>query len=157
MNEYHDINLSIDWLQLIQNYQKKNFNYKLGEKKKKYQLFPQAIPQVPESIQLRDYQREAVINWFKNKGRGTLKMATGSGKTITALAIATELYEKIKLQVLVVVCPYRHLVTQWEKECKKFNLNPILAFESVYNWQSQLSNELYNVQSHQKPFLTVIT
>ncbi len=157
MNEYHDINLSIDWLELIQNYQKKDFNYRLGEKKKKYQLFPQATPQVPESIQLRDYQREAVINWFKNKGRGTLKMATGSGKTITALAIATELYEKIKLQVLVVVCPYRHLVTQWEKECKKFNLNPILAFESVYNWQSQLSTELYNIQCHQKPFLTIIT
>jgi superfamily II DNA or RNA helicase len=54
-----------------------------------------------------------VANWFAGSGRGTLKMATGSGKTITALAIATELYQKIGLQVLLVVCPYRHLVTQW--------------------------------------------
>ena len=36
-------------------------------------------------------------------------------------------------------------------------MNPILAFESVYNWQSQLSTELYNVQSSQKPFSTIIT
>ena len=33
-------------------------------------------------------------------------MATGSGKTITALAIATELYDKIKLQVLLTQIPH---------------------------------------------------
>ncbi len=157
MDDYNQINLTIDWNQLIIDYQKNYSNYKVAEKKKSYQLFPQGTPQIPESIKLRDYQQEAVINWFKNKGRGTLKMATGSGKTITALAIATELYEKIRLEVLLVVCPYRHLVIQWERECKKFNLNPILAFESVYNWQSQLSTELYNIQCKQKPFLTIIT
>ena len=53
------------------------------------------FPQMPPSIQLRQYQQQAVANWFANNGRGTLKMATGSGKTITALAIASELYQKI--------------------------------------------------------------
>ena len=84
-------------------------------------------------------------------------MATGSGKTITALAIATELYQKIGLQVLLVVCPYRHLVTQWARECQNFGLEPILAFENVRNWHSQFSTELYNVHSGKQPFLTVIT
>jgi superfamily II DNA or RNA helicase len=46
-----------------------------------------------------------VANWFANQGRGTLKMATGSGKTITALAIATELYQKIGLQVCWLSAP----------------------------------------------------
>ncbi len=112
---------------------------------------------MPPSIELRQYQQQAVVNWFANKGRGTLKMATGSGKTITALAIATELYQKIGLQVLRVVCPYRHLVTQWARECQKFNLEPILAFENVRSWQSQLSSELYNIHSGNQLFLTVIT
>ncbi|MBW4650436.1 MAG: DNA phosphorothioation system restriction enzyme [Kastovskya adunca ATA6-11-RM4] len=107
-------------------------------------------------MQLRQYQQEAVANWFANQGRGTLKMATGSGKTITALAIATELYQKIHLQVLLVICPYRHLVTQWARECQRFNLEPVLAFENVRNWQSQLSTQLYNVRSGSQPFLTVI-
>jgi DNA phosphorothioation system restriction enzyme len=115
------------------------------------------VPRIPSSIQLRQYQRQAIANWFANQGRGTLKMATGSGKTITGLAIATELYQKIGLQVLLVVCPYRHLVTQWARECQNFNLEPILAFENVRNWQSQLSTALYSVHSGNQPFLTVIT
>lgn len=115
------------------------------------------IPQIPPSLHLRGYQKQAVNNWFANRGRGTLKMATGSGKTITALAIATELYQKIGLQALIIVCPYRHLVTQWAKEAEKFSLNPILAFESVRYWQKQLSTELYQLRAGHQTFITVIT
>ncbi len=114
-------------------------------------------PRIPLTIQLRQYQKQAVANWFINSGRGTLKMATGSGKTITALAIACELYEKIGLQVLLVVCPYRHLVSQWARESEKFGLFPVLAFESVTGWQSQLSTQLYNVRAGNQAFVTVIT
>jgi DNA phosphorothioation system restriction enzyme len=114
-------------------------------------------PKLPASLQLRQYQRQAITNWFSNNGRGTLKMATGSGKTITALAIACELYQQINLQVLLVVCPYRHLVTQWARECEKFNLQPILAFENLHTWQSQLSTQLYNLRSGSQQFVTVIT
>ena len=136
----------------------------VAESKGSYNLHPSpaiqpplGCPRIPPSIQLRQYQRQAVANWFANQGRGTLKMATGSGKTITALAIATELYQKIGLQVLLVVCPYRHLVTQWARECQNFNLEPVLAFENVRNWQSQLSTGLYNIHAGNQAFLTVIT
>ncbi|MBL1198043.1 MAG: DNA phosphorothioation system restriction enzyme [Nostoc sp. GBBB01] len=114
-------------------------------------------PRKPASLQLRQYQQEAIASWFANNGRGTLKMATGSGKTITALAIACELYQQINLQVLLVVCPYRHLVTQWARECEKFNLQPILAFENLRTWQSQLSGQIYNLRSGSQRFVTVIT
>jgi DNA phosphorothioation system restriction enzyme len=116
-----------------------------------------AVPILPEGLVLRAYQQQAIANWFANQGRGTLKMATGSGKTITALAIATALYEKIQLQALIVVCPYRHLVSQWARECQKFGLEPVLAFESLRSWQSHLSRQLYNVQAGSQPFLTVLT
>ncbi len=130
----------------------------VAEAKGNYNLHSSGgCPRIPSSIQLRQYQRQAVTNWFANQGRGTLKMATGSGKTITALAIATELYEKIGLQVLLVVCPYRHLVTQWARECQNFGLEPILAFETVRSWQSRLSTQLYNLHSGNQLFLTVIT
>ncbi|WP_075599990.1 DNA phosphorothioation system restriction enzyme [Leptolyngbya sp. 'hensonii'] len=132
--------------------------------KGEYQLPPievetrlKGIPSLPFRLQIRPYQRQAIDNWFANKGRGTLKMATGSGKTITALSLSTELYKKIGLQVLLVVCPYRHLVSQWARECQKFGLEPILAFENVRTWQSKLSTQLYNVRSGNQSFLTVIT
>ncbi len=118
---------------------------------------PCGSPQLPADLQLRSYQQQAVTNWFANQGRGTLKMATGSGKTITALAIATQLYHQIGLQVLIVVCPFRHLVTQWGRECEKFNLQPILACESIYKWQSQFSHQLARINTRQQEFLTVIT
>ncbi len=130
----------------------------VAEAKGSYNLNPQpGCPKIPPSLQLRPYQKQAVANWFANQGRGTLKMATGSGKTITALAIATELYQKIGLQVLLVVCPYRHLVTQWARECQKFGLEPILAFESVHNWQNKLSTQLYNIRSGKQTFLSIVT
>ncbi|MFH7029288.1 MAG: DNA phosphorothioation system restriction enzyme [Heteroscytonema crispum UTEX LB 1556] len=131
-----------------------------GENKGSYQtrqpLLP-GCPKMPQSLELRQYQRQAVNSWFANNGRGTLKMATGSGKTIAALAIACELYKQINLQVLLVVCPYRHLVTQWARQCEKFNLQPILAFENLRSWQSQLSTQLYNLRSGSQGFITVIT
>ncbi len=120
---------------------------------------------MPPSLQLRQYQQVAVDNWFANQGRGTLKMATGSGKTITALAIATELYNKINLQVLLVICPYCHLVNQWARESEKFGLKPILAFDDARNWQKKLAAGLYEVRSGDSLrdscasglFLTIIT
>ncbi|MEO1095380.1 MAG: DNA phosphorothioation system restriction enzyme [Cyanobacteria bacterium J06638_28] len=117
----------------------------------------QGVPVKPSGITLRDYQQQAVENWFKNQGRGTLKMATGSGKTITALAIAAALYKKIQLQALIIVCPYRHLVNQWRRECRKFGLEPILAFAHVQSWQGELSRQLYTLRSYGEAFLTVIT
>lgn len=139
-----------------------NYRLKLpfaGESKSNYQTQPPlpGCPQMPASLQLRQYQRQAINNWFANNGRGTLKMATGSGKTITALAVACESYKQIHLQALLVVCPYRHLVAQWARECEKFNLQPILAFENLRSWQSQMSSQLYNVHSGSQPFITVIT
>ncbi len=109
---------------------------------------------MPPTLQLRQYQQEAVANWFANNGRGTLKMATGSGKTITALAIATELYQKINLQVLLVICPYCHLVNQWARESEKFGLKPILAFDSAHSWQNKLAAGLYEVRSSARASLT---
>lgn len=147
----------INWQQLMQILAKKKTN-KVAEKRSKYNIYPyNKCPQYPPELNLRDYQKQAIINWMKNQGRGTLKMATGSGKTITALAIATELYRYINLEILLVICPYRHLVLQWEKEAKKFNLAPLLAFQSVHNWHSDLSQQLYQIHQKSQNFLTIIT
>jgi len=114
-------------------------------------------PAFPEDIELRDYQQEAVDNWIRNNGQGSLKMATGTGKTITALAIVITLYEKFDLQAVIIVCPYRHLVTQWAAECEKFGFNPILAFKSKSLWEGSLSNALYNISQGERKFLCVVT
>jgi len=36
-------------------------------------------------IKLRDYQEQAITNWLTNDNKGIFEMATGTGKTFTAL------------------------------------------------------------------------
>ena len=86
-----------------------------------------------------------------------MKMATGTGKTITALSVAAQLSDEIDLQSTIIICPFRHLVTQWDSECRKFGMTPILAFESKMKWQARLSNALYNLSSDSSQFISTIT
>lgn len=99
-------------------------------------------PKIPEYIELRDYQKNAIIEWFKNNGSGLLEMATGTGKTITALSVAAKLYEKLKSVALVIVCPYQHLVNQWAEEALNFGFQPILGYESRKKWEDDLNSKI---------------
>ncbi|WP_443029159.1 DNA phosphorothioation system restriction enzyme [Spirulina sp. CS-785/01] len=148
---------NLPWDKIAQQYRGQGDSLRVREAKPRYGVKTHHVPQLPAHLQLRDYQKQAIASWFEQRGRGTLKMATGSGKTIVALAIAAELYQQIQLQVLLVICPSIHLVTQWERECQKFNLHPILAFENVQQWQGHLSRQLYNIRAATQPFLTLIT
>ncbi|MEM8832733.1 MAG: DNA phosphorothioation system restriction enzyme [Cyanobacteria bacterium P01_G01_bin.19] len=150
-------NNNVDWHNLATWYRRRYQNNLLREKSSSYQYSNLGTPVFPQDLILREYQHQAIANWLENKGRGTLKMATGSGKTIIALAIATELYRQIGLQVLIIVCPYRHLVNQWAKECRKFNLEPIAAMKAANDWQGELSNQLYNLNVKPNSFITIIT
>lgn len=53
-------------------------------------------PVCPATIELREYQNEAIGAWFAHDCRGLLEMATGTGKTITALAASVRLFEREK-------------------------------------------------------------
>ncbi len=148
---------SLEIIQIIERHVKKPRNYKTLVIDKKIE---DDLSYVPQEITLREYQKAFINEWFMNDGRGTLKMATGGGKTITALAIAVKLIQKIKLHALIIICPYRHLVTQWSKECEKFGLEPVLCFENKYRWLDFLKNKLYgtnNSHSSDNNVLCVIT
>lgn len=114
--------------------------------------------EIPSDIILRQHQREAIREWFTNSGKGILEMATGSGKTITALAIAAKLYQHIGSPLLIViVCPYLHLVSQWEKEANRFGLNPLSCTVSRQQWEQELSVRIYNSTTGTKPLSSIIT
>ncbi len=104
-------------------------------------------PEIPPFIKLRDYQKEAITTWFKARGRGILEMATGTGKTITALATCATLLKHVENLAVVIICPYQHLVTQWEQECRHFKMKPILAFQSRKAWEEPLNAKItsYNI------------
>ena len=46
-------------------------------------------------------------------------MATGTGKTLTALGAIAKLSEKLQDKLgVVIVCPFQHLVEQWVEDIK---------------------------------------
>ncbi len=102
-------------------------------------------PRVPESVGLRDYQKEAVCEWARHGYRGIFDMATGTGKTFTALAAAASLFEakKAKLAVII-ICPYQHLVEQWRESIILFGMKPIVCYSDSpqKNWRDRLRNSV---------------
>ncbi|MEM4566944.1 MAG: DEAD/DEAH box helicase [Sulfolobales archaeon] len=72
--------------------------------------------------QLRDYQQEAINNWYSNSGRGIIALPTGSGKTIIGVAALTSLNERT-----LVVAYTKDQLTQWRDSILKFtNAQPSL-------------------------------
>jgi len=69
-----------------------------------------------------DHQGKAVDAWCSADHRGVLEMATGSGKTITAMICAYKAYEKNKPLLIVVAAPYIPLINQWCDEIGQFNV-----------------------------------
>ena len=77
---------------------------------------------VPEEVTLHNWQRECLPCWL-DRGRGTVKVATGGGKTLFALAAAQELQNEREPDLrLVVVVPTIPLMFQWHEELRRGNL-----------------------------------
>lgn len=113
----------------------------------------------PKEITFYDYQEEAVNNWFEEKCRGIFDMATGSGKTYTALYALSELSVKLKDRLaVVIVAPYQHLVEQWVEDIEKFGVNPIIAYSNYRDWDKKLNNAVngFNVKAR-KHFCVITT
>ena len=71
------------------------------------------------------HQGEAVRAWEAAGRRGILEMATGSGKTITAMICASRLQDEGNGLIVVVSAPYRPLVEQWCEEVGQFGVDPV--------------------------------
>ncbi len=114
-------------------------------------------PSKPDSIILRNYQKNAVDAWFKNNCQGILEMATGTGKTITALTAITQVIENQKKLLTIILCPYIHLAQQWVEEAEKFGFNPLLVAESKSKWIEKIYNLCHDIQRGYIQFGLIVT
>jgi len=84
------------------------------------------------------HQQNAIDSWFKNNKTGIFEMATGTGKTFTALKCLEKVLE-IENVLTVIACPYTHIAEQWHNEVKEMNLARIYDFYSSVNpnWKTE--------------------
>lgn len=104
-------------------------------------------PEMPAKCVLRKYQEEAVVEWEKRDYRGIYDMATGTGKTITALASIVRLCKWLGNELaVVIVCPYQHLVDQWVEDIELFNIKPIIGYSTSpqRDWEKRLDRAIRN-------------
>lgn len=107
----------------------------------------------------REYQKNAINNWIKNDFKGIFEMATGTGKTISALGCLLEFYKKHDKSITIIVVPYNHLVLQWKKEVEKFNFNDkiIVAESSNSNWKNELVNYRNFINENYRKRIIILT
>lgn len=116
------------------------------------------IAQNSSNIQLRDYQKEAIQAWVRNNYRGFYVMATGTGKTWTAIFSAKELV-KTHPAFIVICAPYKHLVKQWAEDVQVAFPNAKLILVSSENpgWEKQITNEIIWSKYHSNSQVIVIS
>lgn len=76
------------------------------------------------------YQVDAYNAWVKNNYKGLFAMATGTGKTLTAINCILNEWKSNKVLKNIFVVPGKELVEQWSEELNQSN------FKSVFNWYS---------------------
>jgi superfamily II DNA or RNA helicase len=104
-------------------------------------------------INLRNHQIEALNSLLNNDYNGILKMATGSGKTITLIAATLKIaYSR---SFFIVVLPRKTLGIQWEEEIVKFTNFHVLKVWSGQKWDEKINTFLKMKTSKPKIIITV--
>ena len=114
-------------------------------------------PHIPEyfennKFELKTHQRESLKKWDEYNYEGILELATGAGKTITAIVGAIKVFEKLNKLFLIIAVPYTHLAEQWHDVLIKFNINPTKCYDSYNTWYDDLDHKVSSFLSNTSQF-----
>ena len=107
---------------------------------------------VPRELHWRSgrysHQGQAVEAWETAGRRGILAMATGAGKTITALICAYRAWQEHDGPFLLLIsAPTTALILQWNSECERFGLSPLNPGPGTAMGRDVLGNILQRLRS----------
>jgi superfamily II DNA or RNA helicase len=119
------------------------------------------LPRVPKlykgyDFKLHTHQLAALNSWKAASCSGILELATGAGKTITAIYGATKFFEASHRLFLVIAAPYQNLADQWVEELKHFNIIPVRCYVSTAQWQSKLNDAIARFNSGAQAFCCAV-
>lgn len=112
-----------------------------------------------KKIDLYDYQIEARGKWFDNDKKGIFVMATGTGKTYTALGCLEKLLLDDSQLITIITAPTKHLLPQWEKSINNIGLNvdKIIVATGDTKWRATLEDSLLDLRLGSIDKLVVLT
>ena len=95
----------------------------------------------------RSIQIDAYKAWIENDRNGIFAMATGSGKTVTALNCLLKQYQETGFYKAIIVVPTRALALQWE----------VVSTHTEKDWKNLLSRYTTKSLLNQRKNIVVIT
>lgn len=119
-------------------------------------------PCVPETIngspfKIRDHQRAALREWqTRGDYLGIFDLATGAGKTITAVYGAVQMAKGIPDLTVVIAAPYQSLADQWCEILETFNIRPLKCYVSKANWSDELQRKVQDLQTDVARFQAIV-
>lgn len=96
-------------------------------------------------ISLFSYQIDAIEKWKKNGYNLLFEMATGTGKTRTAIGGMALLMSQHKKLISIISCPQNTLSRQWEKEVSSLGIpynETVIVDGTNIRWRDQLKRVL---------------
>jgi superfamily II DNA or RNA helicase len=119
------------------------------------------IPVLPISLggeryMLRPHQVEALRHWKANSYAGIFALATGSGKTVTALHAASRFAQQGSTIALIVSVPYQVLAEQWCDVMRLYGMRPIKAFYTREKWELELREQVSSFVAGSIRFMSVV-
>lgn len=99
---------------------------------------------VEEKLSLFSYQKGAFNKWKANNFHLLFEMATGTGKTRTAIACINYFLEAEPRGLIIISCPQSTLSMQWKGEIDKIGIkiDTIIIADGAHKWREPLEREL---------------
>lgn len=109
-----------------------------------------------EPFSIRKHQRDALQAWKANALQGVFALATGAGKTVTALYGAAKVFEASGRMALIIAVPYQNLADQWVAELQRFGVSAFRCYGSTSSWNAELSVLVGHYESRVVNFLCCV-
>lgn len=104
------------------------------------------------------HQGKALRAWSEHNYKGIFRLATGAGKTITAMVGVSKIFNanRDKRLALIVAVPYVPLAEQWAKELALFNMAPIACYGAKDGWDERLNSAISRLNLGEIDFFSAI-
>ncbi len=139
----------------------KDFNPSRLRRKPKPSVSP-VKPIIPPKRQLElfGYQMDAVKKWNECERSLLLEMATGTGKTRTAIGCIKSALQDTEKMIVVIATPQPTLSSQWKTDISKLDVgidNEIEVNGNIRDWTLKLDGAIQKIKIGRKKHLVVYT
>ena len=111
-------------------------------------------------FEIKEHQKSALNKWKANSFIGILKLATGSGKTITSIYGAVKIYEKLKSKdrglCLIIAVPYIELANQWVENLHDFGIHSYRCYNTKSTWLPLVDEAIATFNAGLKDFICLV-